>query len=211
MMAKPKTTRLRDGTPVRVRMVEPEDNDLIRIGFEHLSDQSRYLRFLHPVARLSDQDLDAITKIRDHGHAACGAFDLTNEDDPEPIGLARYLRLPGRTAEAEFAIAVVDSHQLRGLGSLLLGIIARLAVGDGIETFIGIVHNSNSSMRTLLDQLDASERRLEPGVLEFRFRLHLDPALYPMTKAGEAFRWAYGLSEAKDTEVSAPMTAEDKA
>ncbi len=49
MQPQPIKTCLRDGTPILIRAVEPEDKHLLEIGFEHLSDRSRYFRFLHTV------------------------------------------------------------------------------------------------------------------------------------------------------------------
>ena len=50
-------TTLRDGTPVLVRPVRPNDKDLLRQGFDRLSPASRYRRFLAPVDELSEAEL----------------------------------------------------------------------------------------------------------------------------------------------------------
>ena len=41
---------LREGTPVLIRTVQPEDKHLLEIGMVHPSKESRYSRFFHPVS-----------------------------------------------------------------------------------------------------------------------------------------------------------------
>src|SRR5213592_1331250 len=50
--------RLRDGSLVLVRPVRPDDKPLFVAGFEHLSDESRYLRFMGHKKALSLRDLE---------------------------------------------------------------------------------------------------------------------------------------------------------
>lgn len=56
-------TRLRDGLPVLIRPVTPEDKPLLRKGFTRLSEESGYRRFMRPVKELSEADLDYLTPI----------------------------------------------------------------------------------------------------------------------------------------------------
>ena len=44
---------LRYGSVVHIRPIGPGDRALLQVGFEQLSDESRYRRFLHPVAELT--------------------------------------------------------------------------------------------------------------------------------------------------------------
>jgi len=47
-------SRLLDGTPVLVRPIRPEDRQLLIAGFQRLSPESRYARFMAPLAELSE-------------------------------------------------------------------------------------------------------------------------------------------------------------
>ena len=45
------TATMRDGTPVLVREGRPEDADLVRMGFQQLSDRSRQFRFMRAMPK----------------------------------------------------------------------------------------------------------------------------------------------------------------
>jgi hypothetical protein len=60
---------LRDETMVLVRPVEPADKDLIRAGFDRLSDESRYRRFLTPTSELGQPMLRYLTEVETDGLA----------------------------------------------------------------------------------------------------------------------------------------------
>ena len=83
--------RLRDGTPVRVAPVLPEDRQRIRVGFEALSGNSRYLRFFSGIDRLSEEQLDYLSHCDQVNHVAWGAMDPTCADWPG-LGLGRFHR-----------------------------------------------------------------------------------------------------------------------
>jgi len=187
-----RTTVLRDGTRVLLREGRPEDAPLVRLGFAQLSDRSRHFRFLRNMPRLSDDDLSFLTSA--DTNEVLGALDL-GSDPPEPVGLARYVRLPGRAHTAEVAITVVDSHQGRGLGALLFGCLSWQARRTGIDGFVALVHSRNRAMRDLLRDLGAVTEEDHGDELQLFLPLHADPAHYPETPAGEAFRTAYALSE----------------
>ena len=45
-------TTLRDGTPIVLRLIVPEDKALLEAGFDRWSPESRYARFLGPKSTL---------------------------------------------------------------------------------------------------------------------------------------------------------------
>src|SRR6202795_4912330 len=51
------TAVLRDGTPVRLRAIRPDDKERLRIAFERLSPRSVYRRFFHTVTALTPEML----------------------------------------------------------------------------------------------------------------------------------------------------------
>ena len=186
-----RTTTLRDGTPVLLREARPEDVPLVRLGFDQLSDRSRQFRFLRAMPRLSDDDLSFLAGA--DGNEVIGALDLSGEE-PEPVGMARYVRLPGRPDAAEVAITVVDSHQGRGLGTLLFGCLAWQAERSGLKGFVALVHHGNRQMRSLLEDLGATVEEDMGSELQYHMPLHADPAGFPATPAGDAFRAAHALA-----------------
>ncbi len=187
-----RTTTLRDGTRILLREARPEDADLVRLGFEQLSDRSRHFRFLRAMPRLSDDDLSFLSSIETN--EVIGAMDL-EADPPVPAGMARYIRLPGRAHTAEIAITVIDRLQGRGLGSLLFGCLAWQGVQAGLEGFVALVHRRNHPMLDLLEELGARIEDDHGDELQLFLPLSDDPSTYPRTPAGDAFRAAYALAE----------------
>lgn len=180
---------LRDGTPVTIRQVRPEDKKYLEFGMTQLSLKSRHFRFLGAKRELSPEELEMFTEIDHHAHDAWGAFD-TSRHVPIPIGIARYIRKPDDESTAEFAVTVVDSHQGRGLGSLLLGVIASRACDNGIERFHSIELAENHPLFDVLKGLGVQRHRLEGAEVELVVPLHKDAADYPETPSGEIFRKA---------------------
>ena len=142
---------LRDGTVVRLRLLAPEDKALLSSGFQHLSADSRYARFLAPKQALSADELRYLTEIDQESHFAIGAVREDGDGHGEPVGLgiARFIRLADpRTAEA--AIAVADSVQGQGLGKLLFLRLVAAAAERGIETFHCELLGTNAAMHKLI-------------------------------------------------------------
>jgi hypothetical protein len=82
---------LRDGTPVWLRPIFPDDKVGLARAFDRLSIQSRYQRFFSPAKEVSPQMLAHLTEIDYVNHFALGAFALDEADMPL-VGGARYIR-----------------------------------------------------------------------------------------------------------------------
>src|SRR5881275_593630 len=100
--------RLRDGSTVVVRPVRQEDRDLFVAGFERMSGESRYRRFMSHKKRLSDRELDFFTRLDHDAHEAIGALDVATG---EGAGVARMHRSELDPSLAEAAVTVVDDWQ----------------------------------------------------------------------------------------------------
>lgn len=164
---------LHDGSLVRLRLLGPNDGELIRAGFERLSPRSRYLRFFSPMPRLPESMLRRLTAIDGFTHVALGAEVLGRDGGKaSPAGIARYFRLRERADAAEVSITVVDEFQGRGLGRLLLHELAGLAVARGVRAFTANVLPDNQAMRTLIHAIDeGAVPRIEQGTLVYEIRL----------------------------------------
>lgn len=141
---------LRDGSHVRIRQGHHTDRDLLLRGFERLSPESRYRRFLAPVADLSASTVRYLTEIDHHNHEAMIALD---EQTGEGIGVARYVRDPDHRDVAEVAVTVIDDWQRRGLGTLLLEVISARARQEDITRFTALMLATNKDMMDLLQDL----------------------------------------------------------
>jgi GNAT superfamily N-acetyltransferase len=117
---------LRDGARVLVRPIAPDDRAALAAGFARLSPESRFRRFLSPKKQLTEDDLDVLTRVDHHDHEALVALEA---DTGEGIGVARFVRTgPDR---AEPAVVVADDWQGRGVGTLLLDLLAERAWEEG--------------------------------------------------------------------------------
>jgi ribosomal protein S18 acetylase RimI-like enzyme len=155
---------LRDGTPVRLRLLRPDDKDVLRAGFERLSPASRYARFLAPKSSLSDDELRYLCDVDHEAHLAIGAVRDDADPDALPLGLGigRFIRLADPANTAEAAIAVADEVQHQGLGRLLFLRLIAAAAERGVERFRCEVLGSNAGMAALLAQI-SPDRTIEVG------------------------------------------------
>lgn len=142
---------LRDGSRIRIRQGHPADRQLLLRGFERLSPESRYQRFLAPIPELSEPMVRYLTEIDHRDHEAMIALD---EETGEGVGVARYVRDPERPDVAEVAVTVIDDWQGRGVGTLLLETLSGRARAEGITTFTALMLATNRKMMDLFEQLD---------------------------------------------------------
>jgi GNAT superfamily N-acetyltransferase len=135
--------KLRDGSRIRIRQGHRSDRDLLLRGFERLSDESRYRRFLTMISQLSGEMVRYLTEIDHHDHEAMIALD---ERSGEGIGVSRYVRNRTQPDKAEVAVTVVDEWQGRGVGTLLLEVICGRAREEGIKIFTALMLATNQEM-----------------------------------------------------------------
>jgi GNAT superfamily N-acetyltransferase len=154
------TRVLEDGTEIGLRLLRPSDRELLAKGFEELSPESRYKRFFTAMNKMPERILEKMLATDDWNHLAIVAY---RKADGHGLATARFIRLAGEPEVAEFAVAVIDSMQGRGLGKLLLGLVARAARERGIKRFRAHVLVGNEPMLTLLRELDPTPERTSDG------------------------------------------------
>jgi GNAT superfamily N-acetyltransferase len=170
--------RLRDGTAIELRPLQPTDRDELVRGFEHLSPASRYRRFLAGIHHLSDGALRALFDVDGDAHLALVAVDVDGERERGGIGIARSIRDPDDRELAEYAIVVTDAWQRRGVGKLLTRALARLAWEHGIRRWKATMLIDNAPVRRLLESMSRTweSRAQGGGVLEAVYTL--EPARF---------------------------------
>jgi RimJ/RimL family protein N-acetyltransferase len=141
---------LRDGSRIRIRQLHRADRDLWLRGFERLSPESRYRRFLSPVARPGARLVRWLTELDHHDHEAVVALD---ERTGEGIGVARCVRDRERPDAAELALTVIDEWQGRGVGTELLKVLCARARDEGITTLTAVMLATNAEMMDVLEHL----------------------------------------------------------
>ena len=148
----PEIVTIRDGTVLYVRRVHPSDKPHFKRGFATLSRESRYFRFLADRKELTAADLTYLTEVDFDNHYAIVAFTLDEAGEPVGVGVARYVRLPGRLDAAEVAVTVADEYQRRGVGTMLYDRLLTAARSAGITILRSDIHFENRGIRELLER-----------------------------------------------------------
>jgi GNAT superfamily N-acetyltransferase len=158
---------LRDGTEVELRTMQPADADALVRFHATLSDDTTLGRFFVVHRELTAQELHRFTHVDHRDREA-----LVAVSDGEILGVARFDRLPDRTA-AEVAFVVSDSWRGRGLGSVLFQRLVRLARTRGVDHFRAEVLATNARMLRLF-----SGSGLPQSVRRSGSVVHVDLALH---------------------------------
>lgn len=138
---KPKKCRLADGSEVLFRLIEETDGPLLLELFYTLSPQSIYHRFLTPVKEVRPEQLRRFVEIDQWTEVALAAC-MRDGERWRIVGVGRYHLGPGEK-EAEVALVVGDPWQGKGIGGLLMRLLAKLAKTQGVERFSSTVDPSN--------------------------------------------------------------------
>ncbi|HEX4805343.1 MAG TPA: GNAT family N-acetyltransferase [Conexibacter sp.] len=152
---------LRDGAPVHVRPVRPDDLPALRAFLGRLSPTSQRLRWFTGAA---DTEAAARWAADVDRRERDGLIATTGADGGTIVGHAAWVRLGGDRAEVAFETA--DTMQGRGLATILLAHLAFGARAQGIGTFVAEVLPENHAMLGVFrDSGLPLHVRAEPGVL----------------------------------------------
>ncbi|MTV25821.1 N-acetyltransferase [Nitriliruptoraceae bacterium ZYF776] len=177
---------LRDGSPVLLRQIRPEDRERLAAGLTQLSPASRYLRFHAVIDELTPDQLDYLTEVDHVDHEAIVAIDLSRPERPG-VGVARYIREPFEAHVAESAITVADDYQGEGAGTILLGALAARAREHGITVFRNYVLDGNQQMLEVFDHLGATRELEADGLWRVDLSVPSGEDDLPDSGAGKAF------------------------
>ena len=171
----PRTIELRDGTKLHIRPIVAEDEPLLHEAVAAMSERTVYFRFFSPIKRMSDAMAHRLAVVDYHDRFAIVATTHRPHGGPNQkeriVGVARYDRARD-TDLAEVAVAVIDEFQRRGLGTVLLAELARVARSQGIRSFQLIVLPENREMLGLLHKMGwIHQAKLNGGVYEISFDL----------------------------------------
>lgn len=142
---------LRDGTPVTIRPIRPEDSGMEQEFVRHLSNDSRYFRFMGSLRELPKKKLRLFTEIDYERHMAFVAT-ILNEGKELEIGTARYAAAE-KPETCEFAIVIDDAWQGSGVGGQLMYSLECAAREQGFKTMEGIALAGNYKMLKFARQL----------------------------------------------------------
>ncbi|HML02184.1 MAG TPA: bifunctional acetate--CoA ligase family protein/GNAT family N-acetyltransferase [Candidatus Bathyarchaeia archaeon] len=134
---------LRDGTPVTLRPIKPEDETLFYELFKSLSEETMRFRFFQIIKDMSHETMTRYCNIDYDREIAIVAE--VQKDKNRIIGVVRLISEPDRES-GEYAIVVGDQWQGIGVGSKLLDYIIEIGKDMGLKTIVGYVILSNSAM-----------------------------------------------------------------
>ncbi len=145
--------RLRDGSLALVWPLDPGDREALRAGFEQLSADARYHRFLTTVSRLSETLLHHLVDDVDGiDHVALALVVIGADHVGVPVGVARIIRYPDDPAAADVAVTVLDEWQGCGVASALLAELMRQRPA-GVTRLVTTVTSDNTASLAMLRRL----------------------------------------------------------
>lgn len=164
--------RAPDGTRLLIRPMRPEDAAREQAFVQALSPASRQLRFMNAVRELSPRQLQRFTDPDPAREFALVALRREPGRPDEQVAVARFA-LDQAGDRCEFAIAVADDWQRRGLGRHLMARLIEAAAARGLRVMWGRVSADNHGMLALARSLGfrISAARDEPGVRQVILRL----------------------------------------
>jgi GNAT superfamily N-acetyltransferase len=163
------TERVRDGAPIEIRPIRPDDREALADGIRRLSPESRYRRFFAPLEGLTEGQLDYLTDVDHHDHEALVAVEPGTE---RGIGVARFVRSESDPEVAEFAVAVADDWHSRGVGTALIHRLTQRAREEGVRRFSGSILEENRPMLELAGELgDVHVKDRAAGAVEIEVEL----------------------------------------
>jgi acetyltransferase len=134
---------LKDGRPVLLRPIKPEDEPLENELWKTFSEETQRFRFFSPMRSWSHATLVKYTNI-DYDREIAIIAELTEHGEKKMIGVVRMIMEPPDFKTAEVAIVVGDPWQGLGLGSRLMDYIVEIAKDRNLETIYGLVLRDNS-------------------------------------------------------------------
>jgi protein lysine acetyltransferase len=163
---------LRDGTPLLIRPIRPDDKRMLAEGLRHLSPETVQRRFLAPKTRFTRSELRYLTEV-DHINHVAYVVEAPTHPVRRLIGVARFVREADDPTTAEAAIVVADSWQGRGVGSLLAEQLGRRAQSLGVKRFTATMASDNVPAHRLMRRLTnhLEQRHAGSGVDELVMQL----------------------------------------
>jgi acetyltransferase len=141
---------LKNGDPVLIRPIRPEDEPLMVRFHETLSERTVYFRYFHMLnlsQRVSHERLTRICFIDyDREMALVAERRNTETGEAEILGVGRLRRLRA-TNDAEFAVIVNDQLQGQGLGKELVLRLIEVGRAEKLSRIVGDILPENVAMQ----------------------------------------------------------------
>jgi GNAT superfamily N-acetyltransferase len=154
--------RLPNGRELLVRPIVPADAPALREGFGVLSPEEVRLRFLHPIAELTDAEARRLASVDPKREFVLVAAEPLPPGEALVLAVARASLREDSARDAEFALIVGRLVAGQGLGKLLLRRLLAWARRRRLHSLRGTVSLDNAVMLQLAQELGFS-RHLVSG------------------------------------------------
>jgi len=128
-----------------VRQMTSKDFELLKRFFNGLTDRSRFSRFMTTFSEVPTSLLRLLSNVQTPEHFAYMAM-VNLGSRTKMVGEVRFVTSENNSSVAEFAIAIADEWQGKGLASKLMQQIENAARGHGVCTLVGTTLRSNTAM-----------------------------------------------------------------
>jgi len=136
-------SKLKDGRPVFLRPIKPEDEPLENELWKTFSEETQRFRFFSPMRTWSHATLVRYTNV-DYDREIAIVGILTENGGRKMIGVVRMIMDPPDFRTAEVAIVVGDPWQGLGLGSKMMDCIIEIAKDKDLKSVYGLILRDNT-------------------------------------------------------------------
>jgi acetyltransferase len=154
---------LKDGTPVTIRPIRPEDEPLMVQFHTTLSERSVYLRYFCSLSLSTRVEHERLVRIcfgsYDRGFALVADRKNPDTGQHEVLGVGRFSAI--NRAEAEAAVLVSDRWHGLGLGTELLASAARVARAEKFKRLSGEILRDNFATQAIFKKVGFRLRSME--------------------------------------------------
>jgi len=167
--------KLKDGSPILIRPIRPEDEPMMVKFHEVLSETSVHFRYFGLVKLEKRVSHDRLVRIcfndYDREIAIVGIRNAPETKEDEIIAVGRLIKLRDAN-DAEFAMLISDEWQGHGLGTHFMKLLLDIGRKEGVEHIFGQMLVENQGMQRVCKKLGYTIRYDEfAEVMEAKIKL----------------------------------------
>jgi acetyltransferase len=142
-----------------LRPIRPDDGERLQAMVQQMSPEARYFRFVQTINQLPARMLARYTLI-DYNRSMAFVAVIEQDGKELVVGVSRYvLNSDGQTCE--FALAVADAWNGKGIGTQLMHAVIDSAKHAGLRAIEGLVLRNNDRMLKFIEKLGFSNASFE--------------------------------------------------
>ncbi|MEM3162195.1 MAG: bifunctional acetate--CoA ligase family protein/GNAT family N-acetyltransferase, partial [Candidatus Bathyarchaeia archaeon] len=139
--------KMKNGMEVTLRPIKPEDEGMLRMFYQSLSEETVRLRFFQAIHHFPREFLTRQCNL-DYDREIAIIAETREEGCRKMIAMGMLTTDPGRKS-GEFAVVVGDQWQGRGLGSKLVDYLIKIGGDMGLKNIYAYISSDNAKMINL--------------------------------------------------------------